>query len=373
MTQQICRWGILGTATIAQKNWRSIRNAENCTLSAVASRTADRARQFIDQCQGHVPFPAAPRACGSYEELLASDQVDAVYIPLPTALRKQWVIRAAEAGKHVLCEKPCGGSSADVAEMIDACQQNQVQFMDGVMFMHSQRLPRIRGVLDDGESVGTLKRICSQFSFFGPEEFVQGNIRTRSDLEPLGCLGDLGWYNLRFTLWVMDWQMPQRAAGRLLSSFQRGDSPHAVPTEFSGELFFADGVSASFYCSFLTEQQQWAHLSGSKGFIHIPDFVLPYYRSEVAFEVTNSVFSVNRCDFHMEEHTRRISIPEYSDSKPNAQEANLFRTFAALVLAGKVDPRWHRIALQTQQVLDACLASARAAGQLVDLREGSGE
>ena len=98
MQKTICRWGILGTANIARKNWQAIRWATNCSLVAVASRDLDRCRRYIAQCQQHVPFDPPPRAIGSYEELLASDDVDAVYIPLPTGLRKQWVLRAAAAG-----------------------------------------------------------------------------------------------------------------------------------------------------------------------------------------------------------------------------------------------------------------------------------
>ncbi|MDA1017997.1 MAG: Gfo/Idh/MocA family oxidoreductase, partial [Planctomycetota bacterium] len=112
MTDRICRWGILSTAFIAQKNWKAIANAENSEVAAVASRDASRARRFIDECSFSGPVKHPPRAIGSYEELIAADDIDAVYIPLPTGLRKEWVLRAAEAGKHVVCEKPCGLSVA---------------------------------------------------------------------------------------------------------------------------------------------------------------------------------------------------------------------------------------------------------------------
>lgn len=140
MTQTICRWGILGTAEIARKNWLAIRNAENCALTAVASREPERCRRFIAECQRHAPFDPPPRPFASYEELLASDTVDAVYVPLPTSIRKAWLIRAADAGKHVLSEKPAGASADDVREILAACRRNGVQFMDGVMFMHSGRM-----------------------------------------------------------------------------------------------------------------------------------------------------------------------------------------------------------------------------------------
>ncbi len=237
MSQSVCRWGILGAADIARKNWQAIRRASNCTLTAVASRDIEKSRQFIGDCQSYVPFEVVPRALGSYEELLASEDVDAVYLPVPTVVRKGWAIRAAEAGKHVLVEKPVGATFEDAKEIVEACWRNGVQFMDGVMFMHSRRLDRMREVLDDGESVGAVKRITSQFTFGASEEFFGSNIRASSALEPLGCLGDLGWYNLRFALWVMKGQLPRRVCGHLLAERGRPDSPSPVPVDFSGELF----------------------------------------------------------------------------------------------------------------------------------------
>jgi len=367
MSDRICRWGILSTANIARKNWLAIRNTGNAVVTVVASRSIAKSQQFIDECQASAPFATVPKPCGSYDELLKRDDVDAVYIPLPTGVRKEWVIRAAEAGKHVLCEKPVGVLPADVEEMLAACRKNNVQFMDGVMFMHSQRLTKLREVLDDGESVGKLRRICSQFSFAAPEEFVSSNIRASGDLEPLGCLGDLGWYNIRFTLWAMKYQTPHKVSGRLLTRDGRKGAGAPVPMEFSGELFFADGVSASFYCSFLNENQQWVNLSGTKGFIHVPSFVCPFYGSEVSFDVTNTKFVTRGCDFNMEDHTRRVAIHEYGNSAPNAQETNLFRNFSTLALSGQPDESWGRIALQTQRVMQATLDSAAQDGKLVEL------
>jgi len=363
VSEAVCRWGILGTAGIARKNWKAIRHAGNARLVAVASRDPARARAFIDECQADVPLNPPPAACGAYEELLARKDVDAVYVPLPTGVRKEWVLKAAAAGKHVLCEKPCGATAADVRAMTEACARAGVQFMDGVMFMHSARLPQLRQVLDDGQTVGPLRRIASQFTFLADDTFLKQNIRARSDLEPLGCLGDLGWYNLRFTLWVMKEQMPRRVSGRLLAAHDPGQ----VPMEFSGELFFADGVSASFYCSFITENQQWAHVSGTRGYAHLDDFVLPFFGAEVGFTTNKPTFTVSGCEFAMESRLRRHAAAEYSNSSPRSQEANLIRDFSTIVTSGKLEPRWAEQALKTQTVLDACLASARADGRLVDV------
>jgi predicted dehydrogenase len=239
--------------------------------------------------------------------------------------------------------------------------------MDGVMFMHSRRMESIRAVLDDGHSIGPLRRITSQFSFGAAGEFFTSNIRSHGQLEPLGCLGDLGWYNIRFALWVMNWELPVRVSGHILAEHRRADSPVAVPTDFSAELFFADGVSAGFYCSYLAEIQQWANLAGTKGFLYVPDFVLPWYGAEAAFEVSNPVHTVVGCDFNMEEHARRVAVREYSNSAENAQETHMFRRFAELALSGQPDYSWYDISLKTQKVIDACLQSARSGGGIVDL------
>ena len=369
MSQPKCRWGFLSTAGIARKNWDSIRNSENAVLTAVASRDASRAEQFVHDCQSTKPVDDVPKAIGSYDELLSRDDVDAVYIPLPTGLRKEWVVRAAKAGKHVMCEKPCATSADDLKEMITACRDNNVQFMDGVMFMHSKRLPILRSVIDDGESIGKLKRIQTHFTFCAPDDFIQDNIRLNSHLEPQGCLGDLGWYTIRMTLFVVDYKMPKMVIGRQLSEHERGDSPSPVPMEFSGELIFDDGVSAGFYNSFMTENQQLVHISGSKGNIHLDDFVLPYYGNQLSFDVSNAVFSVNGCDAVMEQHSRRETIAEYSNNAADAQETNLFRNFSALVLAGKPDPFWPEVSMKTQLILDGCLESARNGSQPIQITE----
>ncbi len=364
------RWGILSTAQIARKNWKAIRNTGNSTVVAVASRDEGRARQFIAECQSEAPMETPPRAFGSYEDLLASREVDAVYIPLPTGLRKEWVLRAAAAGKHIVSEKPCAASVADLQEMIEACRRNRVQFMDGVMFMHSRRLERMREALDDPTSIGEVKRITSAFSFHAPPEFFEGNIRANSTLEPYGCLGDLGWYCIRFALWVMREQLPKRVTGRILNEFGATKGRAPVPTEFSGEMFFDHGVSSGFYCSFLTAIEQWAQVTGSKGYLRASDFVVSFFGSEAAFEVNNPVHNVSGCDFNMEAYWRTVSIPEYSNSHPTAQETNLFRNFADQTRSGRLDETWPNIALKTQQVTNACFESARRGSQEIQIGSG---
>lgn len=359
MSHSPCRWGILGAANIARKNWQAIRDAGNATLVAVASRDAARAAAFVAECQAEVPHPQIPAAIGGYEALLARADIDAVYIPLPTGVRTEWAIRAAEAGKHVLAEKPAGRTAADVQAIIAACARNRVQYMDGVMFMHSRRLQRMRAVLDEGTRVGSIRHIASQFSFAGDEEFLATVARSHGTLEPLGCLGDLGWYCLRFTLWALSYEMPVTVTGRICAEAKPPGGAPSVPLGFLGNLFFPGGVSASFYCSFTAHHAQWAMVSGERGLLEIRDFVLPFAGAALRFDVDRSEFAVAGCQFAMQERRVEESVDEPGNNAVGAQETAMFRAFSERVLSGQIDPHWPEITLKTQRVLDACLQSAR--------------
>ena len=346
------RIGFLSTAGIGKKNWKAIFNSGNCVVSAVASRDARKSRKFIDECSREFKFENTPLAFGSYEELLASKNVDAIYIPLPTALRKDWVVRAAQNGKHIICEKPCAANVTELEEMISACRKNRVQFMDGVMFMHSPRLSKVREVLDDAKSVGEIRRISSAFSFYVGDDFFRNNIRVDGKLEPAGCLGDLGWYCIRFMLWTMNWQLPREVTGKILSQSENLPDRPSAPTEFSAELIFPGNVSAGFYCSFLAAFQQWISVSGQKGWLRLPDFVHPFDSYEPAFEV-------NRNEVRA---TAGAKCPPGVDPMPQghatAQDTQMFRNFANQIFSGKLNEDWPMWALKTQQVLDACHEAA---------------
>ena len=352
MNHESLRLGVLGAAGILRrKNWKAIQQSGNVRIAAIATRDPARTREFITAQQSEAPFVITPQAHDSYESLLADKNIEAVYLPLPTAVRKEWVIRAADAGKHVVCEKPCAVSAADLREMLDACRRNRVQFMDGVMFMHNARLARLREVLDDKERIGPVRRITSVFSFLGTGDFLERNIRAQAALEPLGCLGDLGWYCLRFSLWVMRWQLPRRVTGRVLAG-----GVGSAPLDFSGELFFDGGVSATFHCSFLAMNQQWANISGANGSVRVPDFVLPSSDNDVAWEVNYKPVSKTEAGLNLGTTTTASS-----------QEAVMFRNFADQVRSGALNEEWPETVLKTQQVTDACMASARTEGKLVEL------
>lgn len=352
--------GFLSTAGIGKKNWKAIFHSGNCVVSAVASRGVERSRAFIDDCQREYAFGEKPAALGSYEELLVSKDVDAIYFPVPTGLRKEYVLRAAQNGKHILCEKPCASSVGELEEMLATCRHNQVQFLDGVMFMHSQRLSKVRAVLDDHQSVGQVRRISSAFSFYPGEEFFQSNIRADGALEPAGCLGDLGWYSIRFSLWTLNWQLPASVSGKILSQSENRPGRPSAPTEFSAELYYPGGITADFYSSFMAAKQQWVHVSGQKGWLRLPDFVHPFNTYEPAFEVNEKFVTV----------TSDVKCPAGVDpalmGHATSQDTCMWRHFADQIFSGKLNAEWPMWAAKTQKVMDACHESAKR-GKIIEL------
>lgn len=360
-TMNALRWGIMGGAGIARKNWEAIRLSGSGVVTAVGSRDLGRAQAFVDQCQSEAPFASKPAAVEGYEALLARTDVDAVYIPLPTGIRAEWVERAAAAGKHVMCEKPCAGSAVALRSMLEACRKAGVQFMDGTMFQHSSRLEAVRRVLDDAGRFGELRRVSSAFSFLADDGFARENIRGDAGLEPMGCLGDLGWYNIRISLWALGWKRPVRVSARCHRWMRRGGGA-PVPAEVTVELEFEGGVTAGFYCSFAAADQQWVQFSGTRGGLRLDDFVLPFDGRSLEFETRQSEFVVKGCDFRMRSAARAEVVLEAPTRDAGAQESRMFRAFAECVARGAGDAFWPRIALETQEVLDACMQAIVATG-----------
>lgn len=130
---------------------------------------------------------------------------------MPTTFHKEWVRRAANAGKHILIEKPVAVNLIDLIDMIKICLENNVLLMDNVMFMHNKRIHAMTSLKRElfGKD-NPVKHVESTFSFPGTEEFFNTNIRVSKDGDPLGSLGDLGWYCLRIILWAYEYELPKR-------------------------------------------------------------------------------------------------------------------------------------------------------------------
>src|SRR5262245_46378951 len=183
MSEQRLRFGILGVAKINDRLLPGFRKARHAELLGLASRNLDRAKQAASAA-------GIPRAYGSYEELLADDAIQAVYFPRPNTHHAEWTRRAADAGKHVLVEKPMTPTAAQAREVVDHCAARGVTLMDGFMWPHHPRTRKIRELLDAG-TIGQVRRVAGAFTF--PLPMDPGNIRLKPDLAG-GSLLDVGCY-----------------------------------------------------------------------------------------------------------------------------------------------------------------------------------
>lgn len=318
------RWGILGTARIATKVSAAIRQAANAELTVIASRDARRA---ADWGREHEVL----RSEGSYQAVLEDPEIDAVYIPLPNSMHREWTVRAAEAGKHVLCEKPLGLDTAEALEMADACRAHGVQLMDGVMWVHHPRADQMKRVLDDG-SLGRVRRATSAFTFCF-DEIPEYDIR----LDPRmggGSLGDLGWYCCRAALWAFD-TLPQRVFAT--ARYFRG-----VDMNLTAVLWYDDERMASFDCGFDTELRKWMEIAGTSGSLICDDFLRPWDESRPRFWT----------------HDRNGTVAEHVSEAPN-QEVAMIEAFGRIVQSGQPAPHWTQQAVDTQRMCEALARSAQ--------------
>ena len=342
-----CRWGIIGAANIARKVVQGMHIASNAIPAAIASRSLERAGAFAKETE-------IAQAYGSYAELLADPEIDAVYVPIPTALRKQVLVDAAAAGKHVLSEKPVAPNAKVAEEVITACDKAGVQFMDGVMFMHHKRYHRILERLPEIGSEPT--SVNSTFTFLGDDAFLATNIRTSQDTEPLGCVGDIAWYNVRISLAAMGC-MPTVVRAR------QHELHGGVPIHVTGELEFPGEKGpriCPFQCSYRHPLREWAEIIGDRGSIWIHDFVHGD-ATEAAFEIhTDTV--LKELDTIVDRGVERIAVDDC------VQEAEMIQTFSRIALGeDPLDPQWPRWALDTQRVIDAIMESGRRDGGDISL------
>src|SRR5665213_2381291 len=219
-------------------------------VAAIASRDLSRAQAAAAQLD-------IPTAYGSYEELLADGSIDAIYNPLPNHLHVPWSIRAAEAGKHVLCEKPLGLNPAEVVELIAARDKAGVKIAEAFMIhLHPQWL-RTREIVQSGE-LGELRSMHCVFSFFNRDA---ANIRNRPEFGG-GALMDIGCYPVHASRWIFDTE-PRRVSARI-----ERDPDFGVDHTISGLLDFPNG-QALFTTSMQMNPYQRVHFFGSKGNLEI--------------------------------------------------------------------------------------------------------
>jgi D-xylose 1-dehydrogenase (NADP+, D-xylono-1,5-lactone-forming) len=256
------RIGVLGAANIARKVVvPSILTASGVELVAIGSGSG-RAADFLAETELTTgdgrPLRESVRAC-SYEELVAAPDVDAVYIPLPNHLHAEWSKRAADAGKHVLCEKPAARTAEEAANAIEHCVSRGVVWMEAFMYRFHPQWPLVFERLERGE-IGELRTVRALFTFTvtSPE-----NVRRRPELGG-GSLYDVGYYCVNAARWAHG-REPVAVAGLMHVS------PEGVDEEFQGVLDFGDGRSALVASSFCQPYRHEVELLGMEGRIVVPN------------------------------------------------------------------------------------------------------
>jgi D-xylose 1-dehydrogenase (NADP+, D-xylono-1,5-lactone-forming) len=245
------RWGVLSTASIARLVIEATRAADHAEFVAVASRDAARARAFAGELGLEASF-------GSYEELLASDAVDAVYVAVPVALHTEWTVRALQAGKHVLCEKPFATSAADASRCFDAAEAAGRRCVEGLMWRHHPQTTLARRLVGDG-AIGRLTYVRAALSV----RTGAGDIRRSVDLGG-GALGDLGCYCVSaIRLFAGE---PER-----LYADQVRDGPAGVDLRLAATLHLPGGVLAQFDVALDVTRRDELELVGTEGRLALLD------------------------------------------------------------------------------------------------------
>ena len=243
------RWGILGTGGINDRFLANARDATSARFVAVGSRSADRAKAFAARHD-------VPRAHGSYDGLLDDPDVEVVYICLPNGLHHEWTMRALDAGKHVLCEKPYSRHPADVIEAFDAAERAGLLLMEGFMWRHTPGARRFVELLPE---IGELRHVRATFSFVLDDP---SDIRLRADLEG-GSLMDVGCYCVSGTRLTAE-DEPVAVFGEQLVG------PSGVDVRFTGVLRFAGGLTATVASGFESDHATLEAI-GSRGSLLLRD------------------------------------------------------------------------------------------------------
>jgi predicted dehydrogenase len=246
------RWGILSTSGFAQtKLLPALRRCEHVELAAIASRDLARARTVAASF-------GIPRAYGSYEELLADPEVDVVYNPSPNHLHVPWSIKALEAGKHVLCEKPIGLDAAQAQTLLDVARRHPRQkIMEAFMYrLHPQWRRAVQIVREGG--VGEPLVVQSMFSYFNDDP---GNVRNQAGIGG-GALMDIGCYTVSLARLVFAAE-PRRVLGLI------DTDPRFKVDRISSALLDFGRRTSSFTCSTQLQPYQRVHIFGAEGRIEI--------------------------------------------------------------------------------------------------------
>jgi predicted dehydrogenase len=315
------RWGILGVAKINDRLLPAFRQSSTSDLRAIASRSLEKAQLAARES-------GIPKAYGSYEQLLSDPEIDAIYNPLPNNLHDEWTRKAADAGKHILCEKPLTPTAAEARALVDYCRAKKVKLMDGFMWPHHPRTKMIRDLLDKG-AIGKVQHVVSAFTFV-MQPFDGKNIRLKPELAG-GSLGDVGCYTVYGIRWAFG-EEPVKVYAT--AKFEFG-----VDVEMHALLWFADGRTAKFDCGFKLPYRGWIEITGTDGVLCVPEMWLP--PEPATFELFR------------DGKKEKISVPS------NNQIVHMLDDFATAVFEDREPSPSPEEAVKSLRVMDALLKSAK--------------
>lgn len=251
------RWGLLSTARINRRVAPGIRDSPMTELVGVASREPSKAERAAKEL-------GAKRSFESYEEMLASGEIDAVYISLPNSLHAEWSIRAAEAGKHVLCEKPLASNATEAEKVVEACEREGVLLMEAFMYRHHPQHAKVRETISSGR-IGEPLVVNARLSIYlEPSD----DIRWRGELAG-GALMDVGCYCINVSRFIFE---SEPITAKAMWKFDKG---RGVDGTTVGLLGFPRDRYASFICSLLMQRANRYEVIGTEGSIEVPTAFVP--------------------------------------------------------------------------------------------------
>jgi predicted dehydrogenase len=317
------RWGVISTANIGiQRVLPGMLQSEICEIAAMSSRELSKAREAADSL-------GIPKAYGSYEDLLADPDIDAIYNPLPNHLHVDWSIKALEAGKHVLCEKPLGLDTKDARRLLDAAAEYpHLKVMEAFMYRFHPQWVSAKALVDGG-SIGELKTIQSLFSYHNVDP---NNIRNMADIGG-GGLMDIGCYSVSLSRFLYGKQ-PKRVLGIV-----ERDPVMKIDRMTSGVLDFEVGTS-SFTCSTQLFPYQRVQIIGTAGRVEI----------EIPFNAPPDVET--RLWLHTIEGTEERTFPICNQFKLQGD------IFSKAIIEGSPVPTPLSDAIENMTVIDSLFESA---------------
>ena len=315
--------GNFGTASITRRRFMpALHKSAKSEALAVASRDLARAQEFAREFDIRRPY-------GSYEELLRDPDVEAVYIPLPNELHAEWTLKAADAGKHVLCEKPMAVSAEQAIAMADRCKANGVLLMEGFMYRLNPRTIKIKQTVDSGV-IGEVRTMVVEFAI----TIDPNNIRLNSS-KGAGSLMDLGSYCINISRYIFGEAPAWVVASQRLHPQFGCDMSTSAMLGFSGER------TALISCSFETNFRSSLEIVGSEGVVRAEPFVTPPNEGMSTYSVRikndTEIFETQGVDQllvetdHFADCVRersKIALDPYEDAVPNALTIDAVRRAA---------------------------------------------